>query len=107
MATLLFVRITGALGVTSLALFFIGLIPFLGAVPSAGAGPETPGFTVNREFKGDRLPLVSDINAAISRGELRSARHSQAREEMPIGCEPAFSPVSSPRLAYYYGRCAT
>ena len=39
----LFVRITGALGVTALAVCFLGLIPFLSAAPSgAGYVPSAP-----------------------------------------------------------------
>jgi len=103
----LFVRITGGLGVTALGIFFLGLIPFVGAEPSAGAGlPRTPAVSVNREFKGDRLPLASDINSAISRVE-PSFSHPAAPHEVPVGCDPAFSPVSAPRLAYYFGRCTT
>lgn len=98
----LFVRITGALGATALAVFFIGLIPFLGAEPSAGAAfVGTPEMSVNRQFKGDRLPLPSEINSAISRNG------SQASDEIPVGCDASFSPVSSPRLAHIYGRCTT
>ncbi len=107
MAKQLFIRTAGALGVTSLALLFVSLVPFLRAIPTAGAGLTVPAFTVNREFKGDRLPLPSDINSAISRNELRSPRLSETPKQIPIGCERAFSPVSAPRLAYYYARCAT
>jgi hypothetical protein len=106
MARLLFVRISGALGMMALAVFFVGLIPFLSVKPSVGAGFDAPAISVNREFKGDRLPLPSDSNAAVSRGELQPQRRIQARR-VPVGCEPAFSPVSSPRLAYYFGRCTT
>jgi hypothetical protein len=107
MAKLLFVRIAGAVGITSLALFFVGSVPFLSVEPSSGAGLlAKPAYTVNHEYKGDRLPLPSEINSAVSRGDSKSQSHLQA-EEMPVGCDPAFSPVSSPRLAHYYGRCAT
>jgi hypothetical protein len=108
MAKLLFVRMAGVLGVTALASFFVGLIPFLSVEPSAGAGltGRTPAFSVNREFKGDRLPLPSDINSAVSNGALRS-EHSQMPGEIPVGCDAAFSPISSPHLAYVYGRCMT
>jgi hypothetical protein len=103
----LFVRIAGGLGVTALGIFLLGLIPFIGAEPSVGAGlPRTPAVSVNREFKGDKLPLASNTNSAVSRVEpsfLLSARS----HEIPIGCDPAFSPVSAPRLAYYFGRCTT
>lgn len=106
MTRLLFVRFAGALGVTALALFFVGLIPFLSAEPSAGAWLAST-FSVNREYKGDRLPLPSDINSAVSRNDIRSQRRSQMPAEVPVGCDPAFSPVSSPRMAYFYGRCMT
>jgi hypothetical protein len=103
MAKQLFVRISGALGVTSLALLFVGLIPFLGAGPSAGAGlgvNKLPAFTVNRELKGDRLPLPSEINSAIS-------RNIQTPRAIPVGCDASFSAISAPRLAYVFGRCLT
>jgi hypothetical protein len=109
MAKFLFVRVAGALGITSLALIFVGLIPFLSVAPPAGAGfrTSTPGFTVNHEFKGDRLPIVSPTHSAISRNEPDSRRRLLAREEIPVGCDPVFSPVTNPKLANYYGRCAT
>ncbi len=104
MTRILFVRCAGALGVTALALFFVGLIPFLSAEPTAGAG-FTPVFSVNHAYKGDRLPLLSDINSA-SRNNVFSQRRLQPAK-IPVGCDPAFSPVSAPRLAHVYGRCAT
>jgi hypothetical protein len=109
MAKLLFVRTAGALGMAALALLFVGLIPFLSADPTAGAGlsARTPTVLVNRAFKGDRLPLPSEINSAVSRNGPVAKKSSQAPDEIPVGCDPAFSAVSSPGLAYYYGRCAT
>jgi hypothetical protein len=109
MARLLLVRIADALGITALALVFVGLIPFLSAALTAGPGlaPSPPGVTVNREFKGDRLPIVSPTNSAISRNEPRLQRRLLTKEDIPVGCEPAFSPVTNPHLANYYGRCAT
>jgi hypothetical protein len=106
MTKFLFARSAGALGVTALALFFVGLIPFLSVEPTAGAG-FTPAFSVNREYKGDRLPSPSDINSAVSRNDVRLPRRSAMPAEIPVGCDPAFSPVSSPRMAYFYGRCVT
>ncbi|HEY1980197.1 MAG TPA: hypothetical protein VGH13_08910 [Xanthobacteraceae bacterium] len=102
----LFVRIAGGLGVTALGIFLLGLIPFIGTEPSAGAAlPRTPSVSVNREFKGDKLPLTSH-NSAVSRVE-PSFLLSAKSHEIPVGCDPAFSPVSAPRLAYYFGRCTT
>lgn len=99
-ASRLFARIGGALGVISLALIIVGLIPFLGAGPSAGAGLKPPAFTVNREFKGDRLPLPSETNSAVS-------RNMPVPQPIPVGCDASFSTVSAPRLAFIYGRCTT
>jgi hypothetical protein len=108
MAKLVFVRIASALGTTSLALLLLSLIPFLSADPTAGAGlaVKASAFSVNRELKGDRLPLPSDTNSAVSRSETRP-QHSQGPREIPVGCDAAFSPVSAPTLAYIYGRCMT
>ena len=109
----LIVRIAGALAATSLALAFVALIPFLSAAPTSGAGrgASTSGFTVNREFKGDRLPIISNADTAVSRNPLQSRNQlqsqRQARDEIPVGCDPAFSAVTNPQLASYYGRCTT
>jgi hypothetical protein len=108
----LVVRLVGALGATALALLFLGLLPFLSAVPTAGAGyvSTSPGSTVNREFKGDRLPVHAALNGSAWQTEFgsqtfASPARAQAPGEIPFGCDPAFSPVSAPRLAYVYGRC--
>lgn len=102
----LFIRLAGALGITALALFFVGLIPFL-ADPTVGAGiaAKTPSFSVNREFKGDRLP-VSGAPTVARRG-LSTQEQSSKPQRIPVGCEGSFSPISSPRLAHILGRCMT
>jgi hypothetical protein len=121
----LLIRITGALGITALALFFVTVIPFF-ADPIVGAGiAKPPSFSVNREFKGDRLP-ASSIAPVASRSRSQSgpntrdlgARDLGARDlgaqdqaqkprRIPVGCEGSFSPISSPRLAHILGRCMT
>jgi uncharacterized protein (DUF58 family) len=112
----LFVRIAGALGITALALFFVSVIPFF-ADPIVGAGfaAKPPSFSVNREFKGDRLP-ASSIAPVASRSrpqngantrDLGGQDQAQKPRRIPIGCEGAFSPISSPRLAHIVGRCMT
>ncbi|MFZ0425896.1 MAG: hypothetical protein WAL80_23710 [Xanthobacteraceae bacterium] len=109
MVRMLFVRLGGALGAMALAVIFIGLIPFIGAEPSVGAGfsAKTPALVVDRTFKGDRLPMPAEINKAVSRGEPDAREGSGMPKDVPVGCDSAFSPVASPRLAYYFGRCAT
>ena len=102
----LFVRIGGALGITTLALFFVGLIPFF-ADPTVGAGiaAKAPSFSVNRQFKGDRLPVSSAPN--VARRGLGTQEQSSKPQKIPVGCEGSFSPISSPRLAHIVGRCMT
>jgi hypothetical protein len=102
----LFVRIAGALGITALTLLFVGLIPFF-ADPTVGAGvaAKAPSFSVNRQFKGDRLP-VSGAPTVARRG-LSTQEQSSKPPRIPVGCEGAFSPISSPRLAHILGRCMT
>jgi hypothetical protein len=101
----LFVRIAGALGVTALALFFVGLTPFF-ADPTVGAGTaaRAPSFSVNRQFKGDRLPLTAPT---VARRGLGTQEQSSKPQKIPVGCEGSFSPISSPRLAHIVGRCMT
>ena len=102
----LLVRIASAVGLIALSLFFVGLIPFLSAGPSVGASfpAKVPATSVNREFKGDRLPLPSGGNSAFSKND---AQRQQDAKQIPDGCDPAFSPITTPRLSNVYGRCTT
>jgi hypothetical protein len=109
MTNQLFVRVAGALGVTALAVFFLSLIPFLDADLTAGAGvSHTFPVSVDRTLKGDRLPLPSEINSAVSRNEPKSSSLKErvtAPQEIPFACDASFSPISAPHLALVYGRC--
>ena len=102
----LFVRMAGALGITALAVFFVGLIPFF-ADPTVGAGiaAKAPTFSINRQFKGDRLPVSGALGSA--RRGLSTQEQSSKPQKIPVGCEGSFSPISSPRLAHIVGRCMT
>jgi hypothetical protein len=102
----LLVRMASAVGLIALSLFFVGLIPFLSAGPSVGAGfpVSAPATAVNREFKGDRLPLPSDTNSAISKND---AQRQQDSRRILDGCDPSFSPITTPRSSNVYGRCTT
>jgi hypothetical protein len=108
MARALFIRIAGAVGLIALSLVFVGLIPFISVGPSVGAGFNArffPAAFVNHTFKGDRLPLPSDVNSAVTRNEApRQPRNAKA---VPEGCDPSFSPITTPQLAHVYGRCTT
>jgi hypothetical protein len=111
----MFVRMASAIGLVALSLFFVGLIPFLpilSAGPSAGAGftVRAPATSVNHEFKSDRLPLPSDANSAFSKNvpqHSQSSKPIQGLKEIPDGCDPSFSPITTPQLAHVFGRCTT
>jgi hypothetical protein len=102
MARLLVLRILGAVALCSLALILVGLAPLPGAAP-AGAGviSRTPTITVNRFRKGDRLPLLP--SETLRRDG--ASQRLESRQRVPVGCDPAFSPVSAPSLSMVYGRC--
>lgn len=72
---------------------------------TTGAGlTPTPAISVNRTLKGDRLPA----NPTAWQQEFRppvAPPQSQSRARVPLGCDNAFSPVSSPGLANVFRRC--
>ena len=119
MATLFgnYLRIVGAGALVSLAFLFCGLDPFLRAAPvtAAAVSDRIPSVSVNRYPKGDRLPLSKNAdNFGPAAGtshviwwDLRGLNGSQAHRQVPVGCDPAFSPVASPSFAVVYGRCMT
>jgi hypothetical protein len=106
----------GAGALVSVAFLFGSLDPFLRAAPvtATAVSDHTPPVSVNRYRKGDRLPLLksSDNSAPAAANhaiwwDLRGLDGSRAGKQVPVGCDPAFSPVVSPSLATVYGRCAT
>src|SRR5271156_2885756 len=104
MTRVLFVRVAGALGATALAVLILGLIPFIDANPTAGAGTtHTSPVSVDRTLKGDRLSMPSESNSAVSRDVPKE--RAKAPEEIPFACDATFSPISAPKLALVYGRC--
>jgi hypothetical protein len=112
MAKQLYVRMGSAAGALALAAMFVGLAPFLGGAPTAGAGvsPTIPTMSVNRALKGDRLPVSNstDFIAPDWRyefGQFGVRPSIGPRAQIPFGCERAFSPVATPMLANYYRRC--
>jgi hypothetical protein len=89
MAKQLFFRTASAVGLLGLALLFVGLDPFL----SAGAG-LTNTFSVDRSFKGDRLPISGQTIVPDWRNEFGSSA-TQPGAQTPFACDGAFSMISS------------
>jgi hypothetical protein len=104
MARLLVLRILGAVALCSSALILVGLAPLPSPAPvGSGSGviSRTPTVTVNPFRKGDRLPLFSSGTARRD----GTPEGLESRQRVPVGCDPAFSPVAAPSLSMIYGRC--
>ena len=87
MGRILFVRIVAVVSGLLVA-SFIAFPSF----PSTGFLSFTPVVSVDRALKGDRLPLF----APTDKTEMPVPSTPPSREKIPIGCDHAFSPVSSP-----------
>ena len=101
MRVLFFVRLASA----AMVLGLVSFIAFPSMPNSAPLWPTTtPPVSIDRTLKSDRLPLVMPINKSHQVGS--PAKPEQARfEKIPVGCDPAFSPISAPRLAKVFRRC--
>jgi hypothetical protein len=91
-----FVRIVAVLS----GLLIASFVTFA-SFPSAGFRVFTPPPSVDRTLKGDRLPLDPSAEKAVA-----PSASQTLRDKIPIGCERAFSPISAPRLADIFRRCA-
>jgi hypothetical protein len=103
----LYPRLVGAFGLAALAFLLVSLDPLLGAAPSPGAAERAPAMSVNHFRKGDRLPLPyeGNLNRQGAWHKLPMLDGLQTQQRTPVGCDPAFSPVSSPAPVEVYGRC--
>jgi hypothetical protein len=85
----------------ALASFIAGFVAFPSLPNSAplwltGNQP----MSVDRKLKGDRLPLISrELGSQVA------PEHSQSRAKVPVGCDAAFSAISTPRMANIFRRC--
>jgi hypothetical protein len=69
---------------------------------ATNGAPPTATETVDRTSKGDRLPQA--LAPKQSSSSLVPAKPEPAKR-IPIGCEPAFSPVAEPAGANIFLRC--
>ena len=97
------IRIVGALALCSFAFVLVSLDPFLSAAAlRSGVSARTPVTAVNRFRKGNRLPISQPGTAGRETDEHDGL---QSSKKVPFGCDPAFSPVTTPSLSTVYGRC--
>jgi hypothetical protein len=75
------------------------------AATAPNAARPGESINVNRLDKGDRLPLKPA--PPIKPAGAKSDETSPLPGYVPVGCEPAFSPVAEPVRARMTGRCLT
>jgi hypothetical protein len=69
---------------------------------SARNGATTATVIVNRTSKGDRLPLAPP---QMQTSSTPAPAKLIPPKRVPLGCEPAFSPVAEPAGAHIFLRC--
>jgi hypothetical protein len=75
------------------------------AITSGNSHESAVAVAVNRANKGDRLtPTVWFQRSQL---DTMSTRAKVEPKRVPLGCEPAFSPVADPARAHIYKRCVT
>jgi hypothetical protein len=99
-------KMIGKLAAICTATICAGLI--VGVEPIIAMGPAAPELSsptaVNREHKGDRLPVPRALQLPSAN---RSAPETLSPRRLPLGCDPDFSPVAEPALGRIYNRCVT
>jgi hypothetical protein len=95
MRSLFWIRATGV----ALALVAASFISFP-SFPHGMFTAEPP--SVDRALKGDRLRSISP---AVFPHELGLRLLPPTHAKIPVGCDRAFSAISSPQLAHVFGRC--
>jgi hypothetical protein len=75
------------------------------AMTASNSHKSAVAVAVNRANKGDRLtPTVWFQPPQL---DTTSTRAKVEPQRVPLGCEPAFSPVADPARAHIYKRCVT
>jgi hypothetical protein len=64
---------------------------------------------INRNLKGDRLPLAQNIGRNAGNGpvEIKAPAVPAPTPELLVGCEPIVSSIGQPPLARVAGRCVS
>ena len=76
-----------------------------GVIPTAKAQPVAAIQTVDRTNKSDRLPSGPMLKSAPGGDTAGSGKPVETARPIPVGCEPAFSPLSAARAIIFPNRC--
>jgi hypothetical protein len=66
--------------------------------------------SVNRALKGDRMAVTVVSRDATGAREVvtdRPVPRPNIKRDAPVGCDPLFSPITTPALAHLFRRCLT
>jgi hypothetical protein len=79
----------------------------LASLNGSTASPEisTQASLVNRDHKGDRLPLVPAFPLGADKQSQQNTAPAAVDRKLPDGCESAVSPIVDRRLARIASRC--
>jgi hypothetical protein len=72
---------------------------------TAGSEISVHASPVNRDHKGDRLPLVSALHQDADKQSRQIQPPAAVARKLPDGCESAISPIVDKRLARIASRC--
>lgn len=98
---LMAIRFKGIGAVALLSCFIAGCVGALTGSSVADNAAAVP-ILVNRINKSDRLPQGTTLK---QRPNSSSPTEAVSPKRMPLGCDPAFSPVVDPALAHIFKRC--
>ena len=72
---------------------------------TAGSETSTQASLVNRDHKGDRLPLMPTVQLDADKRSQQNTPPAAVARELPDGCESAVSPIVDRHLARIASRC--
>lgn len=94
--------LSGALALTAAT---IVALPVAKAIDAATLTPS-PIIKVNRAAKGDQLAVRRPPAPKETPGQaIRKPRGPDEKRQIMDGCDPLFSPVTTPSMAHIPGRC--
>ena len=91
----------GALALTAAT---IVALPVAKAIDAATLTPS-PSIKVNRAAKGDQLAVRRTVPKDVPEQTIRKPSGPNQKQRIMDGCDPLFSPVTTPSMAHIPGRC--
>jgi hypothetical protein len=92
----------GALALTAAT---IVALPVAKAIDAATSLTSSPSIKVNRAAKGDLLAVRRPAPKETPGQAIRKPAGPNEKRQIMDGCDPLFSPVTTPSMAHIPGRC--